>query len=266
MYKCEKCEKEFKTYQALNSHNGWHSNSNRENNLSVYNDKLKENIECNLYNCTICSKIFKTQQALNSHKGWHNNPNRENNPIDNLENYRRLVKNGEIKGENQYTKAKKRGETIIVSEETRNKISEKNRNRVHSEESKKKISDSMKLAVLRYPDSYSINNVSGRVKTLEYNGTKLKGKWELLVAKYLDENNIKWINKIDGISYIWEESEHLYFPDFYLTDYNMYVEVKGYQRDRDLYKWKVVNNLILIKKNEISNINKNKYNIFDYLK
>jgi len=244
----------------------WHNKPNRKFNLSIYNEQLKTECNDTSYDCTICDKKFKSKQALNSHIGWHNNPSRKINTIDNLEIYRNSIRNGEITGENQHTKAKKIGEIIIVSEETRKKISNKNKNRIVSDDTRLKTSKSMKLAVLKYPESYSINNVSGRVKTLEYNGTKLKGKWELLVAKYLDDNNIKWTNKINGISYIWQESEHLYFPDFYLTDYNMYVEVKGYQRDRDLYKWKVVDNLILIKKNEINNINKNKYNIFEYLK
>jgi hypothetical protein len=117
----------------------------------------------------------------------------------------------------------------------------------------------MKKAVLENPDSYSANNVSGRTPIIEYNGFYLKGSWELIVAKYLDKLSIKWTNKIDGIPYEWNGSEHLYFPDFYLTEYDMYIEVKGYERERDRCKWRVLDNLIVIKKKEIELIRNNKY-------
>ena len=55
---------------------------------------------------------------------------------------------------------------------------------------------------------------------------------------------------------------HIYFPDFYLPDFDYYIEVKGYQRDRDLYKWKVVDKLIIIKANEIKEIRNNVYDIY----
>jgi len=63
----------------------------------------------------------------------------------------------------------------------------------------------MKKAVLKNPESYSANNVSGRTKNIKYKNTTLKGSWELLVAKWLDNNNIKWTNIIKGIPYIWNE-------------------------------------------------------------
>ena len=53
------------------------------------------------------------------------------------------------------------------------------------------------------------------------------------------------------VQYFWNNSWHLYFPDFYLEDYNMYIEIKGYETERDQYKWKVIDNLIIFKKEEI---------------
>ena len=96
---------------------------------------------------------------------------------------------------------------------------------------------SMKRAVRENPDSYSKNNVSGRVKIVEYNGVKLKGSWELITAQWLDSINVKWKAEVNPQEYIWNNSTHLYFPDFYLTDYDVYIEVKGYKRDRDDAKW-----------------------------
>ena len=208
-----------------------------------------------MYICEKCNKEFKTQQGLNSHMGWHNKPNRDSGFI----GYNKKVKLGLIKKENtnQFTKAKNEGRKIIVSKETRFKIGKGNRGRIYSEKEKELMSIRMQKAVREHPDSYSASNVSGRTKTLEYNGKKLKGSWELLVAKWLDKNKINWTNEIQGIEYIWEGKNHLYFPDFYLIDLDKYVEVKGYKRERDDAKWKVLDNLIIIKKKEIEMIKKN---------
>lgn len=44
----------------------------------------------------------------------------------------------------------------------------------------------------------------------------------------------------------------------------MYIEVKGFQRDRDIEKWNALKNrLIIIKKNDIKNINLNNFDIFE---
>jgi len=124
----------------------------------------------------------------------------------------------------------------------------------------------MQEVVKRNPQSYSANNVCGRTKlinTVDSLGkkTKLNGKWEYIVSEYFNSNDIRWTNKIDGIKYFWNKKYHLYFPDFYLIDYDYYIEVKGYEREKDKVKWNSVNNLIIIKKSEIDQIMVNKYDI-----
>lgn len=65
---------------------------------------------------------------------------------------------------------------------------------------------------------------------------------------------IKWTNKIsEKIYYIWENKKRIYYPDFYLPEFDIYIEVKGYERPRDLAKWEVIKNkLIIFKKNDIN--------------
>jgi hypothetical protein len=46
-----------------------------------------------------------------------------------------------------------------------------------------------------------------------------------------------------------------------LPKIDAYIEVKGYERDRDREKWKCVDNLIIIKKEEIEQIRKGAYEI-----
>lgn len=155
-----------------------------------------------------------------------------------------------------------------LSSEDKRKLSEmgrksmlKHNSTYWTAENKKKHSDIMKQKVHDHPESYSSKNVSGRVKMLEYNGNVFKGNWEKTVAVYLDKNNIRWSNKIDPIKYHWNNSIHLYFPDFYLPEYDLYVEVKGYERERDRCKWKAVPNLIVLKKEDIHQINKGLFDI-----
>ena len=114
----------------------------------------------------------------------------------------------------------------------------------------------MKQKVLENPDSYSKSNVSGRVKmydVVDSNGpTKVKGLWELKVANWLNDNKIKWTNTIEPYKYQYKDNWHLYFPDFLLIDSDTLIEVKGYQTDRDIEKWKSVDKkLIVIKKKDL---------------
>jgi hypothetical protein len=108
----------------------------------------------------------------------------------------------------------------------------------------------MKSVVSSYPDSYSKNNVSGRARLYEtvdfYGATKVKGTWELRVATYLNENNIKWTNKIEPYKYYWNDKWHLYFPDFLLLDRDILLEVKGFETDRDRAKWASVDKKLVV--------------------
>jgi len=215
--------------------------------------------------CEICQKEYKTKQALNSHMGFHNNPNRKSSFIE----YNKKVKNGDVikKFSNQYIKCAELGlPTPVVTNETKMKIGESTKkwsvDYWKNPINKLKRSESMKKAVLENPDSYSTKNVSGRVKSFDFkdsinNDIKLKGKWELKVAKFLNEKNIKWTNKINPSPYFWNENWHLYFPDFYLIEYNVYLEVKGFERDRDREKWKYFKDeLMILRLKDIKDLDK----------
>jgi hypothetical protein len=68
-----------------------------------------------------------------------------------------------------------------------------------------------------------------RKKMIEYNGVWLDSTWEFELAKRLDHLQIKW-TRPDPIS--WTDGNglnHNYFPDFYLIDYNLYLDPKNPQ-------------------------------------
>jgi hypothetical protein len=212
-----------------------------------------------MYQCKFCNKECKNTMSLVKHEQYC--ILNENRLIANIIN----VKNFGHKGHNQFTKAEKLGiDKPIRTVETRIKIATKKLGKTASVETKNKIKTAMQLAVKKYPKSYSASNISGRTKSFNYidsfgNSTKLKGNWELLVAKFFEKNEIKWTNLIEGFEYDWNGSKHIYYPDFYLPDLDIYIEVKGYQRDRDLAKWKVIKNLVVIRYGEINQIKDNTF-------
>lgn len=164
-------------------------------------------------------------------------------------------------GTNQYTKAVQNGlPKPSPSDTSRKKWSEStarhNRIRFANDENRLKHSLIMQETVRKYPNSYTKNNVCGRIKTVEYRGAKLKGSWELKTAQWLDYLNEEWIHEVNPQEYIWNNKSHLYFPDFYLPNRNVYIEVKGYKTDRDTAKWtQFKGTLIIIDKTIIHKLN-----------
>lgn len=72
-------------------------------------------------------------------------------------------------------------------------------------------------------------NLGGRYtsKTIEFNGIKLDSSYEYILAKSLTENNIQWQRPS---YFIWEDNKqvlHRYYPDFYLPDFDVYLDPKN---------------------------------------
>ena len=64
-------------------------------------------------------------------------------------------------------------------------------------------------------------------KTFEYNGVLLESSYELILAKELDKNNIKWIRPK---RFKWIDKsgkQRHYTPDFYLPNFNIYLDPKN---------------------------------------
>lgn len=100
-------------------------------------------------------------------------------------------------------------------------------NSKHTQETKDKISKS-RIEYLESHNNYGLTwfEVSNGNKII-----KVQGTWELKVAEWLNECGIKW----DRLSIKYRKNRR-YTPDFYLPDYNIYIEVKGWMKDRDVYK------------------------------
>jgi len=76
----------------------------------------------------------------------------------------------------------------------------------------------------------------------------LQSSYEVIVAKELDKNNIKWIRP-KPIPYIDREGiKRKYYPDFFLSDFNIYLDPKNdYLESKDKYKIESASNLNNVK-------------------
>jgi hypothetical protein len=126
----------------------------------------------------------------------------------------------------------------------------------HSLESKKKLS---KIIKKRYAEGWQ--PVCGRAPKIPYTShiageIILIGSWELIFAQILDKLNIQWTRNAKRFEYIKPDGkEGTYLPDFYIDEWNQYVEVKGYETDLDRAKWSQFKEpLIIIRRHHINKI------------
>jgi len=174
------------------------------------------------------------------------------------------------------------------SREVLNIINEKHRGNKHSEETKKKIGNSIKNTISNYSEEEKrmqkkahsikhkphkpykkwsmnsrmkqslntttrINSGKGHCKYYSvYNGKrfiKVQGTWEQRIGIALTKLNIKW----ERIILSYDNYKH-YTPDFYLPEYDIYLEVKGWMSEKNIQKYKDVINELHITLKLIDNI------------
>lgn len=123
---------------------------------------------------------------------------------------------------------------------------------------------SEKERIEKIKKTISINRKTGGIRKGSGRGIKtwyespiaglvyLRSTYELEYAKYLDSLEIKWKQNEDYFEYYFEGKKLKYYPDFYIIDEDLYVEIKGFKTKKDTEKWKAVENLkILFKKDLI---------------
>lgn len=173
---------------------------------------------------------------------------------------------------NQYTKARDNGTEYSISDDTRAKLVACNTGRIHKQETIEKLKVSMQKAVLDNPESYNGRFNRGFVKEIICsNGFKVLGSWEASFVEFCISHNIILKQPKIPFDYIYENRSRKYFPDFYLKEYNTYVEIKGYKTAKDVAKWeyftnKHKNKLLIIDKSNIKNIKNDTISIEELLK
>jgi hypothetical protein len=199
--------------------------------------------------CNFCEKECKSNNSKAQHELYcKSNPNAKIKKS----SMGMLGKKG--KGSNQHIKGTAKPMTDAHRESIRNAA----KNKVWTIEERLKLSDSMKRAVENNPEAYSSSN-RGRVKQIIYKGIKFQGNWELAFYKWCETNNIPCTRNTEGFKYKWN-GNRTYFPDFYLIEKDVYIEVKGYKTERDSAKWEQFpKQLIVVQKQDIMSIKKNAY-------
>ena len=66
-----------------------------------------------------------------------------------------------------------------------------------------------------------------RNKNTYYKETRMKSSWGVEFAFLCDKNNIKW----EYEPKTFDLGNTTYTPDFYLPEFNLYIEIKGFWRD-----------------------------------
>lgn len=164
---------------------------------------------------------------------------------------------------NQYTKAKALNQPVPqFTEQARAKLSShmSERNKVYwTAENRAKHSRAMQNAVAARPLSYRGAHTAGKVKRYHIADMVVIGSWEKVFAEYCIEHNIAVTQPVTGFAYTFNNRQHRYFPDFYLPAYDLYVEVKGFETDRDKCKWEQFpHRLLILRESDISEIIKGK--------
>lgn len=173
--------------------------------------------------CKFCNKECKNDNSLRNHERLCKlNPNRQ---LTVFEKYGKDCKFTN-KGNHLSDESKRK----IASTRAQNKQLGLYTSYGHlqSEETKQKLSIIAKR-----------NNFGGQVyqNAIYYKDVKLDSSYELRVAQSLDFNNIKWVRPK---RFLWHDSNgelHHYTPDFYLPDYDVYLDPKNdYLITQDTFK------------------------------
>jgi hypothetical protein len=88
-------------------------------------------------------------------------------------------------------------------------------------------------------ESYRFGKKAPHSKYIKYKNICMHSSWEVAYAKYLDQNNIKWQYEPKAF----DLGNTTYRPDFYLSEKDVYIEIKGFWRDDALRKFKLFQEL-----------------------
>jgi hypothetical protein len=221
--KCNKCNKEI----TVNNFER-HYKVCQASKESIDVDKYK--IESGRYQCPHCDEVFK-KLGIKNHI-WRQHTKEGEKYKKDFKSQNRVIWNKGLTKETSEA-VKQYGETFKEKIKL-GEIIPHQKGKHHSLESRKKMSNTVEKKVKQGTWHYSFS----KTRTHKYKGVKLHGKWELQYAMWLDENNIKWLRPKENFNYRYENKERFYIPDFYLIDSAEYVEIKGYETEKDRCKWR----------------------------
>lgn len=204
-------------------------------------------------NCKYCNKEFTNVKSGASHTKWcQSNPNR----YIPFEHINVKGRKGWSKGLTKETDDRVRRNSESLKEGYKSgKLTPNHplfqKGVSKTPEQRKRISDTMK----RNPKAGGLRRGSGRGKKSWYvspiaGRVFLDSTWELSYARWLDQNNIVWKRNQKKFPYEYNGQIKYYIPDFYLVESQLYIEIKGFERELDKFKWKSFPHQLLILKHK----------------
>lgn len=101
----------------------------------------------------------------------------------------------------------------------------------HTAETRKKMSESFENGRKMGYNTYWGKGVY--YDTPNQSRVWMRSGWEVKVADYLTENSVVWYYEYEWLTI---SENKRYLPDFFLPEYNCYIEVKGRKKERDMEK------------------------------
>ena len=115
------------------------------------------------------------------------------------------------------------------SDETRRLMSEAHMGHKHTEDHKRKISEALKGRPVSEDTKGKLRrNHKGGPRKCFYNDIWFRSGWEVKVTEYLDKMNISWLYEPHVFVLVIDGKETTYCPDFFLPEFGIYYEVKGW--------------------------------------
>ena len=224
---CQYCGKKFFTTEAAFNHHVTQKHVNTDQNgnpLADFNKPID-----GLY-CQYCKRECKNLNSLTNHERYcKDNPNKTKRPdgvnrISTINNPhdRRIGKTPWNKGLTKETSDIIRKNAIDYKEKLSLGIYISNGGHAKTEEKEEERRDKLSHIAKERNHFWKYK----RKRIVEYNGYKFDSSYEVAVAKSLDNNSVKW-EKPSSFPYIFNNKEHTYTPDFYLPDYNIYLDPKN---------------------------------------
>lgn len=237
MYRCSHCGKEYETQAALSGHMSVHKVSsetfscsvcgkiftkrgsylNHERYCKMRASKLLVPKFVSTYNvdkkvfCKHCGKQCKNKNSLTQH---------ELRCKENPDHILSIVEGFNNRGRNPWNLGLTKDDPRVAKQASA--TSETLRGRPNHPQSIKTRNILSVRAKERGLGGFNMRNAA-----IEYKGIKLDSSYELRVAESLDENNIKW-QRCDRFMYTHlDGSVHYYTPDFYLPEYDIYLDPKN---------------------------------------
>jgi hypothetical protein len=175
---------------------------------------------------SVCKHCHQSFDVTNEPRGWMANHSRWCSENPRSSGYRNNMtkqiaamnaKKEETGVTNQYTKAVAEGREKPISP-MKGRPNLYWLGRKHTDETKAKMSVSALES--------SHRRLNGRSR-IHYKGVLMDSAWELMLAKRLDALGVRW-ERPEPLRWV-DKSEivHHYFPDFYLPDYDLYLDPKN---------------------------------------